>query len=343
MILLLEREGHEVAVTARAYRETVELLELEKMQSTLVGKYGGRGLEEKLKASLERTLELMRWVSGFQPDIVVSHASPEAARAAFGLGVPHICVNDSPHAEAVARLTVPLCRRLLTPKIIPKRHWTKYGIDPDAIVQYNALDPVAWIRDTPRDKSILNRLGLSGKRPIVVLRTEESFASYLLDRGSTFGSVVVPVVEELFSIFRGDVDLVVLPRYESQISEVKRCVPEGVRVIEHAIDTPSLLSVSSAFVGGGGTMTAEAALLGIPSISCYPGETTCVESFLIRKRLVRKISDPIEIAEGIAEILDSLPSIRSSQEKRASSILSGMDDPIEVIYESILDLLGREG
>jgi len=341
LVLILEGEGHEVTVTARAYRETVELLKLEKMRFTVVGKYGGRRLEGKLEASLRRALELARFIAGLSPDMVVSHASPEAARVAFGLGIPHICVNDSPHAEAVARLTVPLCRRLLTPKIIPKKNWTRYGIESDAIVQYNAIDAAAWLHGISLDKGILGRLGLSGSRPIVVLRTEESFASYLLDRHPGHGSLVVPIVEELLSILGDGVDLVVLPRYESQISDVKRSVPEEVKVIEHAIDAPSLLAASSAFVGGGGTMTAEAALLGVPSISCYPGETTCVESFLIEKGLVEKISDPAEIARGVAEILGNLPSVRSSQEKRAYSVLARMDDPIEVIYGSILNVLGK--
>lgn len=319
----------------------MELLKLEKMRFTVVGKYGGRRLEGKLGASLRRALELTKSIAALNPAIVVSHASPEAARVAFGLGIPHICVNDSPHAEAVARLTVPLCRRLLTPKIIPKKYWTRYGIESDAIVQYNALDAAAWLHDINLDRAILDRLELSGSKQIVVLRTEESFASYLLDRHPGHGSLVVPIVEELLSVLGEGVDLVVLPRYESQISDVKRSVPKEVKVIEHAIDAPSLLAASSVFVGGGGTMTAEAALLGVPSISYYPGKTTCVESFLIKRGLVEKISDPAEIARGVAEILENLPSVRSSQEKRASSILSRMDDPIKVIYRSILDVLGK--
>jgi len=134
LIQLLSKE-HEVLVTARRYRETVELLELEGIGFVSVGEYGGEGLERKLEASLERSLELAGLISDLQPDATVSHASPEAARVAFGLGIPHICINDSPHAEAVARLTVPLCSRLLTPKIIPKGQWTRYGIDSDSIIQ----------------------------------------------------------------------------------------------------------------------------------------------------------------------------------------------------------------
>jgi predicted glycosyltransferase len=315
---------------------------MEGIQYSLAGEYGGRRLKEKLEASLNRALDLSKLVSDFHPDIVISHASPEAARVAFGLGIPHICINDSPHAKAVARLTVPLSQRLLTPKVIPKKSWTKYGISSDAIIRYNALDPVAWLRDAHPDRTALDKLGLSGDKPIIVLRTEESYASYLSGHSPPSGSVVVSIVRELSSTIDDEIDLVILPRYGSQISEVKRSVPDEVKVAEHVIDSLSLLSMSSIFVGAGGTMTAEAALLGVPSISCYPGETTCIESFLIRKGLVRKISDPVDISREITEILKNLASVRESQAEKADSILSGMEDPVEVIYKSTLECLGKD-
>ncbi|UCD73731.1 MAG: DUF354 domain-containing protein [Candidatus Bathyarchaeota archaeon] len=342
LIILLEEEGNEVLVTARKYREAEELLEMEGIQYSLAGEHGGSRLKEKLEASLNRALELTKLVSDFHPDIVISHASPEAARVAFGLGITHICVNDSPHARAVARLTVPLSQRLLTPKVIPKKSWTKYGISSDAIIRYNALDPVAWLHDAHPDSTALDKLGLSGDKPIIVLRTEESYASYLLGHSPPSGSVVVSIVKELFSSIDDEIDLVILPRYRSQASEIRKSVPDGVKVAEHVVDSLSLLSRSSVFVGAGGTMTAEASLLGVPSISCYPGETTCIESFLIKKGLVRKISDPVKISREITKILKNLASIRESQSEKADSILSGMEDPVQVIYRSTLDFLGKD-
>lgn len=134
----------------------------------------------------------------------------------------------------------------------------------------------------------------------------------------------------------------VLPRYELQLSKVKRSVPSEVKVLEHVIDTPSLLAVSSVFIGGGGTMTAEAALLGVPSISCYPGEITRVESFMVRNGLIKRIRDPVEIAKRVAGILDNLEPTQTSQKEKASAMLSRMEDPVEAIYRTIRDLLDRK-
>ena len=38
------------------------------------------------------------------------------------------------------RLTLPLINKLLIPKIIPKKEFTKYGINPKNIIPYNTID-----------------------------------------------------------------------------------------------------------------------------------------------------------------------------------------------------------
>jgi len=325
----------EVAVTSREYRETIELLKIEEIDYTLVGEYGGRSLERKLEASLKRTLQLKRLISEIKPEVMVSHSSPEAARVAFGLGIPHLCVNDSPHAEAVARLTIPLSDRLLTPKIIPNKAWTKYGIEGRAIIKYNALDPAAWLHDLKVDDSVLESLDLSREKEIVVFRTEETYASYLLGYKPSYSSSIIPIVKRLYPILRDEIDMVVIPRYAAQISEAKRSLPEEVKVAEQVIDTPSLLSFASVFVGGGGTMTAEAALLGVPTISSYPGEPTLVDSFLIEKGLVKRINEPLRIAEEVKKTLKNLDASSSYHKEKAHSLLRGMEDPIPVIQRTI--------
>ena len=61
--------------------------------------------------------------------MVVSFCSPETARISFGLGIKHIAFSDTPHADAVMQLTVPLIQKLLIPQIIPKNEFVKYGIN----------------------------------------------------------------------------------------------------------------------------------------------------------------------------------------------------------------------
>ena len=329
----LRRDQHEVTLVTREYREVDQLLKIKGMTAQVVGKHGGGNLSDKLKASAQRTLELASFVAELQPDVAVSFASPETSRVAFGLGVPHVYLNDSPHSEAVARLTVPLVTLLVTPKFIPKNAWTKFGIKEDKIVQYNAIDPWIWLKDFKPDKKILKQLGLETTNPIVVFRAEESFASYLLGVASESPSWTTLLESLLKSNF--SFQAVIIPRYDAQIAHLTERFENRATVCKSVIDAASLLTYASVFVGGGGTMTAEAALLGVPTFSCYPGKLFLIEEFLIRKRLVARETDWRKANTRILKILKDPKSAREVQSTRAKELTDSFEDPIEVIVKAV--------
>jgi len=329
----LRKHGHHVFEVTREYKEVVELLSLKGIKARVVGRHGGDTLEGKLKASAQRTLELASAIEEFRPDVAVSFASPETSRVAFGLGVPHVYLNDSPHAEAVARLTVPLATVLLTPKIIPKATWTKFGIAQDRIVQYDALDAWAWLKDFRPDKRILTQLGLDESRPVAVFRTEESFASYLLGK-SLKTSVLLPLVEALLRT-KADFQAVMIPRYEPQIAFLKEKLGDRVKVCESPIDASSLLFYTAVFVGAGGTMTSEAALLGVPTFSCYPDKPFLIETYLIKKGLVIRETNLKRLRSRVLETLRNVERAKKTQAARARALTSTFEDPIDVVFEAI--------
>lgn len=332
----LERAGHEVLRTTRQYQEVVQLLRLKGVDAEVVGRHGGGALLGKLEASADRILRLASLVKDWGPDVAVSFSSPEAARVAFGLGVPHVCVSDSPHAEAVARLTVPLSERLLTPMVIPKGAWTRFGIPADRIIQYNALDPWAWLRDFAPDRALLKDLGLDESRPIVTFRAEESLAAYLMGRTAKVPTIL-PIIRALMRA-SPDLQVVAIPRYGQQTDALKRALGKGVLVCESVVDGPSLLSQTSVFVGAGGTMTAEAALLGVPTFSCYPGTPFLIEDYLVSRRLVVRETRPEEAAARILETLRNLETARAEQRARARRLTRHFEDPNEVIADAIVDV-----
>ena len=109
----------------------------------------------KLEASIDRMEKLSRKIKTFSPDIVISFCSPEAARISFGLGIRHVAFCDSPHADAVMRLTLPLIQKLLIPNVIPKNKFSKYGIDKKSIVSYKAIDAAVTIKRKINQKASL--------------------------------------------------------------------------------------------------------------------------------------------------------------------------------------------
>ena len=104
----LKKKGFQLFLTSRNYREAIELAEMKDLDIIRVGRHGGNSLEGKLLYSCYRTTKLAQMINKKEIDLLVSFSSVEAARVAFGLSIPHLCISDSTHAEAVSRLTIPL-------------------------------------------------------------------------------------------------------------------------------------------------------------------------------------------------------------------------------------------
>lgn len=325
----LGRGGHELLLTTRTYREAQEALVMKRLPFRVVGEHGGATRYGKLLASGRRVVKLASLVDKWQPNTAVSFSSPEAARVAFGLGVPHVAVNDSPHSWLVARLSIPLSRYVCSPWIIRRKVWLSFGGREDGIVAYKALDAAAWLKRHKPNPAVLKQLSLKRDKPIIVLRTEESFASYLEGKASDSAPVIGPVIREILRQ-KLDAQIVISTRYGRQAPVLRQKFGDKVRVVDHVIDATSLLYYSTIFIGSGGTMTVEAALLGRPAISNFPGEKPLYIKYLERKGLVKTIRSPREIALGVARTLGSKEELEE-QEKRGAKLLRQMEDPIKVI------------
>ncbi len=82
-------------------------------------------------------------------------------------------------------------------------------------------------------------------------------------------------------------------------------------------------------------MTAEAALLGVPTISCYPVEPTYVEQFLLKEKLINRILDPNKAFLKMADILDNFETYKRASRERSNNLLSTMENPVDVITSQI--------
>jgi predicted glycosyltransferase len=327
----IEDKGHNVVRVTRRFHETLYLLRLKKIKAKIIGTYR-LSLEGKLHESLKRTSRLARLIKNLGVDLVLAYPSVEAARAAYGLSIPYYCVSDSPHAEAVSRLTVPLAKRLFSPAIIPKEDWIRYGISKSKIIQYNALDPCVWIKNLKKDPKILRNLGLDPKNKLIILRLEETFAAYLLNKQGDWRNLASRILDEILKKC-GEARIIVLPRYNHHYELLKEFKGKVI-VPKKMVYGPALLAFSSVFIGGGGTMTAEAALLGVPTISYFPSGPTYVESYLQEKGLLTRNLDPKSISQQISNWIDD-DSYQKTCQKKAQEILGNMEDPLQVILENI--------
>lgn len=312
---------HDILCTSRDYDEVLKLAKIRGFDLDFVGKHGGGDKKTKLKASINRMGKLYNKIETFCPDIVISFCSPEAARISFGLGIKHIAFCDSPHADAVMRLTLPLIQKLLIPFTIPKKEFSKYGIDKKNIVQYKAIDAVVTIKRKINQKAKLPFK--KNHRKNILIRIEEEEASY-----TSKSSKIIPIIKNIINEF-SDENIVVLGRYEKQIKNLQKIIGKKAKIVKMSFDGKHLLNNTDVFIGSGGTMTAESALMGIPTIS-YNAVPNIIEEFLVKKQLVKRETNAGKISNYIQRVFESTNNLNK---KRADKVVIEMEDPIQKLIK----------
>ena len=327
IIRQLQRKN-QVFCTSRNYREAIQLAKIRNLKLVIIGKHGGAEKYGKLSASVQRMDKLSKVIQKFAPKITISFCSPEASRVSYGLGIPHIAFSNAPHAEAVLKLCLPLTQKLLTPWIIPKKEFSKYGIPEKDIIHYKALDESVIVKNS---KKIKTKKGTHKKT--ILFRTYESQAAYIIQTGRKIS--IESILNEIVKKFP-DHKIVVMGRYSTQIKQLKKRFGKKIFVLDKVVDSQKILAKTDVFVGSGGTMTQESALRGIPTISynIIPGYRD--EKFLVKKGLVKIEKNPKKIVLLIEKYLNSN---KTQFQKKAEKILSEMEDPYPKLLETIRSVL----
>ena len=314
---------HDLLCTSREYDEVLKLSKIRHFDLVFVGKHGGGDKENKLKASIGRIEKLSKKIERFKPDLVISFGSPEAARISFGLGIKHIMFCDSPHANAVMKLTLPLVQKLLIPYVIPKKEFSKYGINEKDVIQYKAIDAAVTIQRKINEKIKLPFKNNNKKN--ILIRVEEEEASY-----TSKSSKIIPIIQKIAKDYKNE-NIIVLGRYTKQIINLQKVIGSKVKIIKMSFDGKYLLNNTDVFIGSGGTMTAESALMGVPTIS-YNAVPNIVENFLVKKYLIKRETNPNKVSNHIKKFFE----LKNNQsQKRAKKIVREMEDPIEKLIKII--------
>ncbi len=317
----LKASGAETLATSRRYREVGPLAERAGLELTYVGDRGTKGQEEQLLAATRRQAEMIPVVKGFQPDVAVSIASAVCARVAFGLGIKHIAVNDSPHSEVAGRLSIPLSHHLLCPWVIPYKAWERFGIQRKQVTTYHALDPAAWLKREPLGGPTPK---LHPGRKTITVRVQESDAPYLAKADMSWTDKLLATLLEAYP----NANLVALCRYDFQVEEVRAKFGSKLIVPDEVVSGHDLLAVTDLFVGMGGTMNAEAALMGVPTISAFQG-SLYTDRYLESVGLLAKALTPSALVSHAKHFLDDTNS--AGYRKKAKHVLDSMEDPVPKI------------
>ena len=329
MIKRLEK-NNQILITSRNYREASDIAKIRKLKVKTVGKHGGADLFNKLQASTFRISHLSKIVRKFSPDVAISFCSPEASRISFGLGIKHIAFSNFPFINATMRLSLPLSYKLFTPKHINKKEYTKFGINEKDIIQYKALDEYILIKGKSFT-STLPKLKLDQKQTIL-FRTVQTQASEVHGHKPLN---IIPIIKRIAKDFP-DFNLIVLGRYYEQINMLKENFRGSkIIVLNKVVDSAEILSITDVFVGSGGTMTSEAALRGIPTIS-YNAIPMPDEQYLVKMGLVNRGTTTNEIISLIRKLQKSN---KKEIKSRARKFLNSMEDPYTKLVPILKELM----
>jgi len=316
------RKQNKIVCTSREYEQVNGIVKFGSINPIIIGKHGGRNSVNKLLASLNRSKLLTKKIEKDRPELLISFCSPEASRVAYGLSIPHIAFSDSPHAEAVMRLSLPYATKLLTPWIIPKKDFGMFGIDYKNIIHYKAIDAGVIIKNYKQKK-------INSKK-LILIRPEESEAAYITKKSKT-----IKIIKKIVEKFPNE-QKIVLSRYKDQTNELKKIFGSSISLLSKPVNGKELLNNANCFIGSGGTMTAEAGLLGIPTISLNTVPNR-IEDFLVKKRIIVRSESPDRISREIYQSLNNVQSIKN-RKKNAKKLVSSFEDPYQVLLKTIRSL-----
>lgn len=251
-IFLNKNKGNEIIITARNKDVLQKLLNEYDLPYHSMGKGTiGKGSFGKMLYLIYAFFLMLFFLIRYRPKIVLSFGSTPCALASFLLQIPHIAFDDTEHARLNRKLYVPLTKLIVTPvcfyEPVGKNHF-KF----DGYMELFYLHPKRF----KPDFSVLDDLGVKRGDPYILFRFVSWGAFHDIGQKRISNTEKIEIVRHFGKSYRifissegelpGD-----LKKYELKIP---------------AVEMHNVLAFSRLYIGEGGTMASEAAMLGIPSV-----------------------------------------------------------------------------
>ncbi|MFH2067474.1 MAG: DUF354 domain-containing protein [Pseudomonadota bacterium] len=266
---------YEVIVTARPLSNTIELLNKNNIRYHCIGSHYGKNKLLKLYGFFRRSSELYAFLKNKQIAVAISQSSFYSPYVAGKLKIPSIYTNDNEFAKGnyIAFL---FAKNILLPEAL--KQWAKNRFFSKKITFYPGVKEGIYIN--PVDG------GKDSDKKMIYFRPEPWHAQYHQFQADMFDNMLIDLADEY--------QIVLLPRDQEQKTHFQKLaynfsnlkIPESVETVEN------ISRKCSVFIGAGGSMTREFALMGIPTVSMYQGTLLEVDKYLIQNGLLISQIDP---------------------------------------------------
>jgi hypothetical protein len=298
----LEKDGHEVIITCRPLANTVDLLEQRKLRFTIVGEHYGKNFLKKIFGYPIRVYQLVKFLRNKQINVAVSQSSFHSPVVAKLLGVPSIYTNDNEHAMGNTPAFI-FATKILIPENLEVEKVVSKGASRKKIVQYPGLKESFYLWRKGKIIHEARTFNAADKTIRIYVRPEPLTAQYYKG-GLNF-------MDDLLAELAKYYEVTVLPRDKTQLQHFKAEKFSNMKVAEKPIMFDEIAEKCSLFIGAGGSMTRELAILGIPTISVYQDELLDVDTYLIEKGMMMHMKTPglSDIQRVLAEDGSSEPNL----------------------------------
>lgn len=320
----MKERGHEFVVTVRDKDVSLQLLEAYGIDHIVVGKMGS-GKLGLIKEWLDRDRKILSIAKSFRPQILLGIHNPSVAHVARLIGAKSITFTDTEHPRLANLLTFPFTDVICTPACFKNNLGKKQ-------VRYNGYHELAYLHPdyfTP-DSSVLNEIGLKAKDKYIVVRFVSWGAAHDIGKKGldmVFKKRLINELEKHCKVF------------------VSSEVPLPVEFAQYEIKLPpermhDLLNYATLYIGEGGTMASESAVLGTPAIYINTLRLGYLEEQERQYGLVGVYSNP-DLAEsglvGRAIYILGIPKSKEVWAKKRAQLLQDKIDVTKFIVQVVED------
>ncbi len=259
----LTRMGHEVFFTARDRASTCELLDLYGLPYIRAGGGSSKSSAGKVIGTISRAFSLAASARGRRPELSFGHGSRSLPPASVMLGIPSVTMYD--YEWVNPSIFNRLCRTILLPEAVGIDRAREAGIDTRKARFFPGFKEQLYLSDREFGEIPAEIAGLTGGEPYVLLRPPAVTAHY---HNPESEGIFHALLENLSK--RKGIRILFVPRSGDDPLAVS-ARRAGAIVPGRVLDGPDLVWNACLVAGGGGTMTREAAVLGVPSVSFFMG------------------------------------------------------------------------
>ena len=279
------KDVHELIITTRPLSNTIDLLVKNNIEHSIVGAHYGKRKISKILGFFKRSKLLIKFLKDKKVDLAISQSSFYSPYVASKLKTKCIYTNDNEFAKG-NYFGFFYADHVLLPEALKKWASKKFFFKRTAF--YPGVKEGIYTKKS-------NKQQKSSKIPNLYFRPEPWHAQYLDFNKGTFDRMLKSLSVEN--------KITILPRDKFQSEHFTNLENKNIIVLKGVKSVNEIAEDCDLFLGAGGSMTREFAIMGISTISLYQGSLLEVDKYLIQNKVLHSMKPNEVTIETISNLI----------------------------------------